>query len=214
MTSSAKQDILSKLRSSRPKISELSTALQSSTGPSAKPADFSHFKQLLEQNHAQVHETTETGLHDSVMQWIKKSDTPEQISISEHPALLKLKQSLSTSVELIDFADLNKNTLFNHVALSICYAEMGIADKGALLVEASAYQPRNLSLVPPANILVLHRSNIMSDLESIFASPRFLTSKLPSNIILISGPSKTADIQQTLAFGAHGPKQLVVFIIS
>lgn len=214
MASSAKQDILSKLRNSRPKISALSAALASPAGPSAQPFNFCHFKQLLEQNHAEVHETTETELHEAIMQWIKKSDINEQVCISEHPALLQLKQSLNASVELMNIADLDKNTLFNHVKLSICYAEMGVADKGALLVEASTYQPRSLSLVPPANILVLHRRNILSDLESIFASPRFSTSKLPSNIILISGPSKTADIQQTLAYGAHGPKQLVVFVIS
>nr|WP_306288151.1 LUD domain-containing protein [Pseudoalteromonas sp. WY3] len=37
--------------------------------------------------------------------------------------------------------------------------------------------------------------------------------KLPTNVVFISGPSKTADIQQTLAYGAHGPKELIVLII-
>ena len=36
---------------------------------------------------------------------------------------------------------------------------------------------------------------------------------LPTNALLISGPSKTADIQQTLAYGAHGPKELIVLIL-
>ena len=214
MASSTKQDILSKLRTSRPKDSTRSPVPQPSSAPGAPFIDFGQFKQLLEQNHAEVHETTETELHEAITQWIEKSDITEHISVSEHPELLQLKQSLNASVELIDLPELDKNTLFNHVALSICYAELGIADKGALLVEASAYQPRTLSLVPPTNILVLHRYNILSDLSSAFASPRFSTNTLPRNIILISGPSKTADIQQTLAYGAHGPKQLVVFVIS
>jgi len=37
---------------------------------------------------------------------------------------------------------------------------------------------------------------------------------LPTNALLISGPSKTADIQQTLAYGAHGPKELIVLVIN
>jgi L-lactate dehydrogenase complex protein LldG len=36
---------------------------------------------------------------------------------------------------------------------------------------------------------------------------------MPTNLIMVSGPSKTADIQQTLAYGAHGPKQLVVVVV-
>nr|WP_289509270.1 LUD domain-containing protein [Pseudoalteromonas ruthenica] len=36
---------------------------------------------------------------------------------------------------------------------------------------------------------------------------------MPTNVVFISGPSKTADIQQTLAYGAHGPKELIVLII-
>jgi L-lactate dehydrogenase complex protein LldG len=36
---------------------------------------------------------------------------------------------------------------------------------------------------------------------------------MPSNLIFVSGPSKTADIQQTLAYGAHGPKRLIVVLV-
>jgi L-lactate dehydrogenase complex protein LldG len=37
--------------------------------------------------------------------------------------------------------------------------------------------------------------------------------RMPTNIVVVSGPSKTADIEQTLAFGVHGPKQLIVLVI-
>jgi L-lactate dehydrogenase complex protein LldG len=214
MTGSAKQEILNKLRRARSRAPLEKPALCFPEERGCEAVDIQRFKDLLNQNHAEVHETTEAGLIEAIRQWLTVNDTEQGVCVSDHPALSELKESLRGSVTLLDIAELDKTTLFNKVELSVCYAELGISDKGALLLEASAYQPRTLSLVPPANILVVKKNNITSDLESAFASTRFLANNLPSNIILISGPSKTADIQQTLAYGAHGPKQLVVFVIS
>ncbi|HEX9179368.1 MAG TPA: LUD domain-containing protein, partial [Burkholderiales bacterium] len=73
-------------------------------------------------------------------------------------------------------------------------------------------EPRTLSLVPPVHFVLLDEASIHADLHSAMAADRW-PARMPTNALLISGPSKTADIQQTLAYGAHGPRELIVLLI-
>ena len=68
-----------------------------------------------------------------------------------------------------------------------------------------------MSLVPPVHIVLLDASKIYNTFFEAQQAEGWANG-LPTNSLLISGPSKTADIQQTLAYGAHGPKELVVLI--
>jgi len=70
-----------------------------------------------------------------------------------------------------------------------------------------------MSLIPPVHIVLLKQSDIASSFQQIVDQPPWESAAMPTNIVFISGPSKTADIQQTLAYGAHGPKRLIVIII-
>jgi L-lactate dehydrogenase complex protein LldG len=67
-------------------------------------------------------------------------------------------------------------------------------------------------LVPPVHIAILYASQVVESLMDMMVKENWAAG-LPTNVILISSPSKTADIQQTLAYGAHGPKQLVVVLV-
>jgi L-lactate dehydrogenase complex protein LldG len=87
-----------------------------------------------------------------------------------------------------------------------------IAETGALILWPDEKEPRLMSLVPPVHIAVLDADKIHTSFsEAIEAEDR--AQKMPTNVVLISGPSKTADIELTLAFGVHGPKELIVFIL-
>jgi L-lactate dehydrogenase complex protein LldG len=68
-----------------------------------------------------------------------------------------------------------------------------------------------MSLVPPIHFVLLDAATIHADMHSAFTAEGW-ASGMPTNALLISGPSKTADIQQTLAYGAHGPRELVVLL--
>jgi L-lactate dehydrogenase complex protein LldG len=66
--------------------------------------------------------------------------------------------------------------------------------------------------VPAVHVAVLRVSRLYASLPAALqalAPPQ----DLPSNLLLVSGPSKTADIQQVLAYGAHGPKVLVIVLV-
>ena len=104
---------------------------------------------------------------------------------------------------MIAMADLDWNLIKSFVA---------VAETGSLLLWPSPDEPRTLSLIPPLHIAVLHESTIF---ETLFDAQRALhwSAGLPSNALMITGPSKTADIQRTLVYGAHGPKALVIILI-
>ena len=100
----------------------------------------------------------------------------------------------------------------------ISFACAGLAETGSLVVHTGPQEPRSLSLVPPLNIMLVKQSQLLADFNQLVQSPMwqqaFAAEQKPTNMLLVSGPSKTADIQQTLAFGAHGPKELVVILIN
>jgi len=88
----------------------------------------------------------------------------------------------------------------------------GIAETGALILWPSEKEPRLMSLVPPIHIAVLEAHKIHNTFCEVIQKENW-TDKIPTNVVLISGPSKTADIELTLAFGVHGPKELIVLIV-
>jgi len=99
-----------------------------------------------------------------------------------------------------------------HMDAAITSTQGGIAETGAIILWPDKYEPRLMSLVPPIHIAVLEAEKIYNTFSEAIEAENWLD-KMPTNVVLISGPSKTADIELTLAFGVHGPKELVVFIV-
>ena len=104
-----------------------------------------------------------------------------------------------------------KSELFNEVDAGFTAARSAIADTGSLVLWPDQHEPRLMSLVPPIHFVLLDAATIAPSLASVMASEAW-SAGLPSNVLLISGPSKTADIQQTMAYGAHGPRELIVLV--
>ena len=102
-----------------------------------------------------------------------------------------------------------KDELFDRVDAGFTNICAGIAQTGTLLLWPDAQQPRSMSLVPPIHIALFDTTTLHDDFFSAMQSLG-LAHNTPSNLVLISSPSKTSDIQLTLAFGAHGPRDLVV----
>ena len=103
-----------------------------------------------------------------------------------------------------------KRELFDDVPASFTGTLAGIAATGTLVVHPTPAEPRLMSLVPPLHIALLNASQIY---DNLYQAQQDWHKPMPSNLLLISGPSKTADIEQVLAYGAHGPKDLIVLIV-
>jgi L-lactate dehydrogenase complex protein LldG len=87
-----------------------------------------------------------------------------------------------------------------------------IADTGAIVLWPDHREPRLMSLVPPLHIALLRSDRIYDSFGDIIQAENW-PDRMPTNALLISGPSKTADIEMTLAFGVHGPRELMVLVM-
>jgi len=86
----------------------------------------------------------------------------------------------------------------------------GIAETGSLVLPGGPGQPLTASLLPETHLAILPAQDILDRLDQSLALPEL---RQASSSVLITGPSRTADIEMTLTIGVHGPKNLVVFIL-
>jgi len=88
----------------------------------------------------------------------------------------------------------------------------GIAESGTIAVVSGPGRPRLASLLPPVHIAVLRVERLYSTLEAFFAAHPGVA-EAGSNLVLITGPSRTADIEMTLTRGVHGPGEVHVVVV-
>ena len=105
-----------------------------------------------------------------------------------------------------------KKELFYETDASITSTLGGIAETGTLIMWPTTSEPRLMSLVPPVHIAILEIDKLYTTFAEVMRDQKW-AEKMPTNALLISGPSKSADIEQTLAYGVHGPKELVVLLV-
>jgi len=118
------------------------------------------------------------------------------------------------SLELLDYHQAMeswKSEFFNQVDAGLTSTIGAIAETGSLMLWPSIEEPRLISLVPPIHIAIVDVDKIYDTFAQAVQEQNW-AAQMPSNALLISGPSKTADIEQVLAYGVHGPKQLIVII--
>jgi L-lactate dehydrogenase complex protein LldG len=106
-----------------------------------------------------------------------------------------------------------KEELFGTVDAGFTVARSGIAATGTLVLAPDAVAPRTVSLVPPLHIALVYAHTLHADLHQALHAERWRDG-MPTNLVLATGPSRTSDIQQTLAFGAHGPRWTWVIIVT
>ena len=96
--------------------------------------------------------------------------------------------------------------------VGITSADYMLGDTGTLVMIASPREARLVSLLPPSHIAVVPKERILTGLDELFAllpDPAAQT----SSMVLITGPSRTADIEQILVRGVHGPGQIMVVVV-
>ncbi|MBI4023806.1 MAG: LUD domain-containing protein [Verrucomicrobia bacterium] len=101
-----------------------------------------------------------------------------------------------------------------NVDLGISGCECVVARTGSVVLTSQSGFGRALSVLPPAHIVVARRSQLVADLNDAYRLLQTRHSKLwPSMITIITGPSRTADIEKILVLGAHGPRKLFVLLL-
>jgi L-lactate dehydrogenase complex protein LldG len=104
--------------------------------------------------------------------------------------------------------------LFNEARLGITRCEYLVARLGTVVVSSRLSPGRKITVFPEIHLVVAYTSQLLPDLKQALRNlKKKYKPDYPSMISLITGPSRTADIEKTLVMGAHGPKELYVFLI-
>ena len=97
-------------------------------------------------------------------------------------------------------------------AVGITSADYALADTGTLVLFSSPREARMISLLPPVHVAVVPRDRILTGLDELFTLvPQ--PAEVTSSMVLITGPSRTADIEQILVRGVHGPGEVHVVVV-
>ena len=97
--------------------------------------------------------------------------------------------------------------------VSLSAAHCGIAETGTLLLVSGEHNPTSLNFLPDYHIVVLRADQLLLRMEDAWDSLRTSFAQMPRSVNFISGPSKTADVEQTVEYGAHGPRYLHVILV-
>lgn len=149
---------------------------------------------------------TPCNAHDlphKIHQFLRERDINRIATWKAPPLPQRVLSHLKThGVEILHHTD-------PELKIGLTGAQAGIANTGTLVLTPGTDQPAATSLLPPIHVAVLDADDIHANLSSVLNDPSIIQSPA---INLISGPSRTADIEMTLDIGVHGPKEVHVFL--
>jgi L-lactate dehydrogenase complex protein LldG len=94
--------------------------------------------------------------------------------------------------------------------VGVSRAAFGLADTGSVVLASGPDEPRSRSLLPPVHVSILEAERILPGLPELFAE---LDGVLPSALAIVTGPSRSADIEQKLVIGVHGPGETHIVLV-
>jgi L-lactate dehydrogenase complex protein LldG len=222
MSSSAREAILGSIRShlaasvpyDKQEISHGSPWINIEQNPSSSVSICDEFKQSLEavDGHCVIaHGDTEVAqaLTEIISALQKTKLRAQHIAISENPELERLLHLTDLEIEELGIAP-NAQDIFRF-DVGISTAQAAIAETGTLVLDSTRERHRLVSLVPPVHIAIIRASQIYRTLGEVLTLIR-VTKQVSPALTFITGPSRTADIELTLAIGVHGPQELYVII--
>ncbi|MEJ2730552.1 MAG: lactate utilization protein [Deltaproteobacteria bacterium] len=151
---------------------------------------------------------------------------PKSVVAWQHPLIesLNLPDALSEQGVPVVFADFKKidaeglRQRISESYIGITSADFCMADTATLVMRTRAGQARSVSLLPSIHVAVIEIDRVIADLKELYAllkwDPQESQEGLTNCMTLISGPSKTADIEATMVHGAHGPREVYTFVIT
>ena len=143
-----------------------------------------------------------------IARYLREGNMPASLRMGADPRLAAMpwaETSLEISHGPSDGHDLN--------AVSAAFA--AIAETGTLALRSGSDNPTTLNFLPDNHVVVLFAQDILGNMEDVFSRLRDAhgAGQAPRTLNFITGPSRSADIEQTLLFGAHGPRRLHIVLV-
>jgi L-lactate dehydrogenase complex protein LldG len=144
-----------------------------------------------------------------IAEFLRGHNLPAALRIGEDPRLRDMpwaETSLALEHGRSDGHDLN----------AVSHAFAGVAETGTLIMTSGAENPSTLNFLPDNHIVIVSRQDIQGDYEAVWDEMRAVygQGRMPRTVNMITGPSRSADIEQTLLLGAHGPRRLHIVIVN
>ncbi len=145
----------------------------------------------------------------AVAGFLREANLPARLKLAPDPLIAEVPWASEPLLDCATGAAAPEDT----AAVSAAFA--GIAETGTIMMISGPDNPTNLNFLPDAHVVVLPTAWIVGTYEDAFACFRAATrpGEMPRAINWITGPSRTADIEQTLLLGAHGPKRLLTVLV-
>ena len=218
--SSARERILGKLRAApvtaAPAIPDIDQWFAGRQRYETLPQRTARLRAALEAAHAEVFDTTVNDWPSLLMKIAAGKGIRNLLIGTGTAHCAALEACHPQTLELIRYEqsiETFRDRLFDDIDAGLTLAKGAIAETGSLILWPDTNEPRLLSLVPPLHFVLVDVETIHTDFNAAMRDEQWKDA-LPTNALLVSGPSKTADIQQTLAYGAHGPREVVVLLLN
>ena len=174
------------------------------------PQKIALFCQWAEANNATVAQVAAAQVPGEVVSYLARNNLPAEAAIAPSSQLGRYDWASQTMLSL------RAGRGEAHDRVSITGAFAGIAETGTLVTTSGPEHPVTLNLLPDTHIVVLREDDIVSGYEEVWAKlrERYGKDRMPRTVNTITGPSRTADIEQTIELGAHGPRRMHIIVVS
>jgi L-lactate dehydrogenase complex protein LldG len=142
-----------------------------------------------------------------VADYLAALNLPGSLVMAPHPELQAIPWSARPLL------DIREGRAQATDAVSVQHGFAGIAETGTLMFPSAPERPVTLNLLADTAIVVLRASAVVGAYEEAWDRLRAEIGGMPRNVMLVTGPSRSADIEQALELGAHGPRRLHVVLV-
>jgi len=143
----------------------------------------------------------------AVADYLAAQNLPSAVVMAPHPDLQAVPWSARPLLEI------REGRAEARDAVSVQHGFAGIAETGTLMLPSAPERPTTLNLLADTAIVVLRASAMVGAYEEAWDKLRAEIGPMPRNVMFVTGPSRSADIEQTLELGAHGPRRLHVVLV-
>ena len=151
--------------------------------------------------------TDDTEVPGVVADYLAAQNLPGNLIMAPHPELRAIDWSSRPLLDIREGRAEGKDMV------SVQHAFAAIAETGTLMFPSAAERPTTLNILTDTEIVVLRASRVVGAYEEAWDLLRSDIGGMPRNVMLVTGPSRSADIEQALELGAHGPRRLHVVLI-
>lgn len=144
----------------------------------------------------------------AVVDYLAAHNLPNEVIMAPHPDLHAIAWTERPLLRI------REGRAGPNDVVSLQHGFAGIAETGTLMLPSAPDRPTTLNLLADTEVVLLRASRIVGAYEEAWDLLRAEVGAMPRNVMLVTGPSRSADIEQALELGAHGPRQLHVVLVA